>query len=167
VGLDGAHRQSELGGNRLVAHPQHHVPQDVAFTARQGLLLHTVGYATRNERTERDASQVYRPQTGREILQAAPEQQITPRALFECMADLRLTVTVREDHDTATVRGPRGNHSQSRVVIGDYNIRRRHAQGTAHGHLELTHPPQSGLESRRDQRIGVHNQHFDFVVGTH
>jgi len=167
VRLDRADRQSQLGGNGFVAHAEHHVAQNVALPPRQGLLLHAVGYTARYERPQGDATQKHGPQSGRQVLQSATEQQITAGALFEGMADLRFTIAVRENHDTAAVRRACGNQTQPRVVISDHNIGRWQEPRPARHHLKLPHSPQRGLESRRDQRIGVHDQHLDSVVGTH
>jgi len=104
VGFNGSNRQSQLRRNRLVTHSEHQVPEDVSFPARKRLLLHAIGYTGRSERAQRDAAQLHGPQTGSELLQTAPQQQVTAGALFECVADLRLTVTMREYHQAAAER---------------------------------------------------------------
>jgi len=73
VGFHGAHRQCQLRRNGLVAHAQHHVPQDVVFAAGQRLLLHPIGYAAGDQRPERNAAQVDGAQAGSQVLQAAAE----------------------------------------------------------------------------------------------
>ncbi len=42
----------------LVAHAEHHVTQNIAFPARQRLLLHPVGNPAGHQGAERDAAQV-------------------------------------------------------------------------------------------------------------
>jgi hypothetical protein len=104
VCLHGTHGQCQFRCNRLVAHPEHHVTQDVGFAGRQRLLLHAVSYPAGNEGAYRDATHVHGSQPINQVLQAASQQQVTARSLLERMADLRLAVAVSQDHDSPAER---------------------------------------------------------------
>src|SRR5437016_4308769 len=169
VRLYRSNRQSQLLGNSLVAQPEHHLPQDIRFPCGQRLLLHPVGNARGDQWPQGDATDVHRSQTVDQFLKAAAEQQVAARTLLQRMGDLRLAVTMRQNHHPMARRSRRRDQSQTRLVVRDDEIgwrqvaarRLRYSQiGTTDNRFEVAPLSQSDRESRRYQRVAVRNEHL-------
>ena len=85
------------------------------------------------------------------------------------MGNLRLAVTMRQNHDSLAHRLRGRDQSQSRIVVSDYDVRCRQVTGrrvrysqigAADKRFKLAPLSQSHRESRRYQRVAVRNEHL-------
>jgi hypothetical protein len=125
-GADG-HIQSQ--SNALVTEPEHHLSQYFFFPWSQCSMLHPFGNALGDQRTYGYTSDEHRSQTIEQFLKTAAEQKVTACASLQRVADLRLAVTMRQNYDSMSHRSGRHDQPQARIVVRDYNIRRRRITG--------------------------------------
>jgi hypothetical protein len=123
VRFHGSDRQSELGGNELIAEPERQLPQNLFLPPGERSLLHPIGHAADDQRPHGHAASVDRAQAVDQILKTATEQHITAYTLLQCTANLPFAGVVRQNHDAMAARARGLDQPQTVIVVRDYNIR--------------------------------------------